>query len=178
MAAAGGWRGVPEQALDREVTRSRYGDVVLDRHRASPASAEYCLVEVVDWVADVGESVRDFDRRLGALDRYAVARMRGDQSVPTASGLWLLRATRRNRSLVGEHRHFFRARFPGSGRAWLAALTGTAQGTTDTPAWFHPDHHRGAADVSPAAMFAGIENIGVTGSTGPRWFRPIRSWWA
>jgi hypothetical protein len=119
-ARSGGWRGAPEQALDRELTRSRHGDVVLSRHRADSA-AEWCLVEVVDWLADVGESVRDFDRRLAALDRFAVARMRGD-AVPQSGGIWLLRATTRNRRLVADHREFFRGRFPGSGRAWLATL--------------------------------------------------------
>ena len=120
-AQVGGWRGVPEQALDRELTRSRHGDVVLTRSKGKNA-AEWCLTEVSDWVADVGESVRDFDRRLAALDRLAVARMRGE-AVPRTSGIWLLRATQRNRRLVDEHRHFFRGRFPGSGRTWLAALT-------------------------------------------------------
>jgi transcriptional regulator with XRE-family HTH domain len=117
----GGWRGVPEQALDADLTRSRHGDVVLSRQRAE--LPEWCLIEVIDWVADAGESVRDFDRRLAALDRHAVARMKPGQDVPRSSGFWLLRATRRNRELVDEHRHFFRGRFPGSGRAWLAALT-------------------------------------------------------
>jgi len=122
-AEQGGWSGVPEQALDSELARSRHGDVVLDRHRTPAAPGEWCLIEVVDWVADVGESVRDFDRRLGALDRYAVARMHDDESVPVTSGVWLVRATARNRQIVGEHSHFFRGRFPGSGRAWLEALT-------------------------------------------------------
>ena len=122
-AHPGGWRGVPEQALDRELTRSRHGDVVLEGEHRSKAAGEWCLIEVVDWTADVGESVRDFDRRLAALDRYAVSRMRGDQPVPSSSGIWLLRATMRNRRIVAEHRLFFRGRFPGSGRAWLAALT-------------------------------------------------------
>ena len=133
-AAAGGWRGVPEQGLDRELTRSRHGDVVLDRHKAPSAPMEHCLVEVIDWIPDVGESVRDFDRRLAALDRYAVARMRGDEPVPRTSGFWLLRATRRNRELVNEHRLFFRARFPGSGRAWLAALTDATKPMPTQPA--------------------------------------------
>ncbi len=139
-ALAGGWRGVAEQALDRELTRSRHGDVVLTR------SDEWCLVEVVDWVPDVGDSVRDFDRRLAALDRLAVARMRGE-AVPRTSGIWLLRATARNRRLVDEHRHYFRGRFPASGRAWLAALT---DGTMPIP-------HQPAllwADVRGARMFA------------------------
>jgi transcriptional regulator with XRE-family HTH domain len=130
-ARRGDWRGVAEQALDGELTRSRHGDVVLDRQRGAgdgvaagaAAPREVSLVEVVDWVADVGESVRDFDRRLAALDRWAVARMRGEGPLPTTSGCWLLRATSRNRRLVNEHRLFFRGRFPGSGRAWLAALT-------------------------------------------------------
>lgn len=130
-ARPGGWRGAPEQALDRELTRSRHGDVVLSRQRA--ALMEWCLVEVVDWVADVGESVRDFGRRLAALDRYAVARMRGD-AVPHSGGIWLLRATRRNRDLVNEHRHFFRGRFPGSARAWLASLTDTMTPLPNEPA--------------------------------------------
>ena len=96
--------------------------MVLERGGGQAAAVEWCLVEVVDWTDDVGESVRDFDRRLGALDRYAVSKMHGDQLVPMASGMWLLRATMRNRRLVAEHRLFFRGRFPGSGRTWLAAL--------------------------------------------------------
>ena len=130
-AQSGGWRGVPEQALDRELTRSRHGDVVLSRPTAG--AAEWCLVEVVDWISDVGESVRDFARRLAALDRNAVSRMR-DDAVPRTSGFWLLRATQRNRRLVDEHRHFFRGRYPGSGRARLAALTNEAVPMPSEPA--------------------------------------------
>jgi hypothetical protein len=134
VAAGGGWRGVPEQALDADLARSRHGDVVLSRRRATAAVQEVCLVEVVDWVADAGESVRDFQRRLAALDRYAVARMRPADAVPISGGCWLLRATRRNRELINEHRHFFRSRFPGSGRTWLAALTSTAAPMPADPA--------------------------------------------
>ena len=134
VASAGGWRGVPEQALDADLTRSRHGDVVLTRRRATAAAHEVCLIEVVDWVANAGESVRDFQRRLAALDRYAVARMRPADAVPISGGCWLLRATRRNRELINEHRHFFRSRFPGSGRTWLAALTSTAAPMPADPA--------------------------------------------
>jgi transcriptional regulator with XRE-family HTH domain len=130
-AKPGGWRGAPEQALDRDLTRSRHGDLVLSRHRAG--ASEWCLIEVVDWVSDVGESVRDFDRRLAALDRFAVARMRAD-AVPRSGGIWLLRATARNRRLVADHHEFFRGRFPGSGRAWLAALTDPAAPMPREPA--------------------------------------------
>ena len=137
-ARDGGWRGVPERALDRELTRSRHGDVVLSR------TTEWCLVEVVDWMVDVGEAVRDFGRRLAALDRLSVARMRGDV-MPKSGGLWLLRATARNRRLVAEHQEFFRGRFPGSGRAWLAAIT-------------HPGH---AMPAEPALLWIDVKGTRI-----------------
>jgi hypothetical protein len=49
--------------------------------------------------------------------------MVGDDELPKTSGCWIVRATRRNRDLLGAHSHFFRARFPGHGRQWLAALS-------------------------------------------------------
>lgn len=121
----GGWRGLPEAAIDRDAGRSRHADVLLERSRAAGNSSEYAVCEVWDWLPDVGDGVRDFQRRLAAVDCYAVARMRGDE-VPRTSGFWLVRATQRNLRLLDEHRHFFRSRFPGSGRAWLAALTSPA----------------------------------------------------
>jgi transcriptional regulator with XRE-family HTH domain len=134
VAAIGGWRGVPEAALDRELARSRHADVVLERRQPPGTPDEYALCEVTDWVEDVGEAVRDFQRRLAALDLYAVSRMRGEEPPPKPSGFWLLRATKRNRQLVGEHRNFFRARFPGSGRAWFAALTQPSAPIPNEPA--------------------------------------------
>jgi hypothetical protein len=119
VARQGGWRGLPEAPIDRDAGRSRHADVLLERSHT--AAQEFALCEVADWLADAGEGVRDFQRRLAAVDRYAVARMADDQ-LPRASGLWLVRATQRNRRLVDEHRNFFRGQFPGSGRAWLAAL--------------------------------------------------------
>ena len=129
VAQRGGWRGLAEAAIDRDARRSRHADVLLERRRA-----EYALCEVVDWVPDVGESVRDLDRRLAAVDRYAVARMTGNAGMPRSCGFWLVRATQRNRRLVDEHRHFFRGRFPGSGRAWLGALTDATQPMPAQPA--------------------------------------------
>jgi len=85
--------------------------------------AEYALMEVIDWFSDVGAPMRDWNRRLDAVDRYAVARMVGNEPLPRTSGCWVVRATRRNRDLIGRHGHLFRARFPGSGRLWLDSLT-------------------------------------------------------
>ena len=114
-ALVAGWRSLPEQPIDRDARTSRAADVVLQR------GLEYALVEVWDWFDDVGAALRDLDRRLDALERFAIARM-VDDTRPRTAGCWVVRATQRNRRLVHEHRHLFRARFAGSGRAWLAAL--------------------------------------------------------
>jgi transcriptional regulator with XRE-family HTH domain len=124
-AASGGWRALPEEAIDREARTSRAADMLLQRGH------EWCLQEVWDWFADVGAAFRDWDRRLAAVERLAIARMAPPPDpapadtvpLPRVGGCWVVRATRRNRRLVAEHGHLFRARFPGSSRAWLAALT-------------------------------------------------------
>lgn len=121
MALAGGWAALPEEPIDRDARTSRAADVLLHRRRPKEP-AEYALMEVIDWFSDVGAPIRDWSRRLDAVDRYAVARMVGDDLLPRTSGCWIVRATRRNRDLLGAHSHFFKARFPGSGRVWLAAL--------------------------------------------------------
>jgi len=123
LSTTGDWTPLPEEFLDREARTSRAADVLLWRRSAqNAAQREYALWSVTDWIEDVGAVVRDFTRRLAAVDRYAVARMQDAEPVPSTGGCWLVRATQRNRQLVAEHRHFFRGRFPGSGRAWLASL--------------------------------------------------------
>lgn len=115
-AVSGGWSPSPEVQLDRHAAASRWADVVLRR------MLDHALVEVIDLFTDVGAAGRDWQSRLEALERHAIARMTGDD-LPSVSGVWLVRATRRNRQLVNDHRLFFRALMPGSGAAWLAALT-------------------------------------------------------
>jgi transcriptional regulator with XRE-family HTH domain len=92
-------------------------------HGPHVTAREYALIEIWDWFDDVGGAQRNWDRRLDAVERYAIARMAGEEPLPRVGGCWFVRATQRNRRLVKEHRHFFRARFPGSGSAWLMALT-------------------------------------------------------
>jgi transcriptional regulator with XRE-family HTH domain len=116
IAHGGGWRALPEARLGMPTGGARWADVIIHR------PAEYAVIEIFDWFDDVGSHVRDFARRTEALDRLAVSRMPADDPVPRVSGCWVVRATRRNRQLLAQHSHFFRARFPGSGRAWLAAL--------------------------------------------------------
>ena len=123
LGKPGGWAALPEEFIDRGARTSRAADVLLHRHSKTDGVNEYSLWDVRDWIDDVGGAVRDFGRRLEALDRYAIARMPvGATTLPRTSGVFVVRATNRNRRLVAEHRNFFGARFPGSGHAWLQAL--------------------------------------------------------
>jgi transcriptional regulator with XRE-family HTH domain len=119
-AAAGGWRSLPEHPIDREVRSSRAADVLLER------GLEYALADIWDWFDDVGAAERAWHRRLDAVERYAIARMVGDDALPRVSGIWVVRATQRNSHLISENRDFFKAAFPGSPDAWLRALSDPA----------------------------------------------------
>jgi transcriptional regulator with XRE-family HTH domain len=115
-AAPGGWSGAAEVQLDANAQASRSGDVLLQR------GFEFALIDVWDWFDDVGAALRAWPRRLNAVERIAIARMIGDAPLPRVSGCWVVRATNRNRRLIADHRHLFRASLPGSGQAWLAAF--------------------------------------------------------
>jgi hypothetical protein len=132
-AAPGAWRALPEQLIDREARTSRAADVLLFRQATRPMPDEYAIAEVWDWFADVGAAGRDWQRRLAALERYAIARMR-DEVLPRHSGVWVIRATARNRRLVGDHTSFFKSLLPGTGHAWLSALGDSATAMPTEPA--------------------------------------------
>ena len=132
-AVPGGWQSLPEELIDREARTSRAADVLLCRVTKGQPT-HYALIEIWDWFDDVGAAARDWGRRLEAVDRYAIARMVTDGPLPRTSGCWVVRATQRNRSLVNEHRGFFRSRFPGSAHAWLTALTNPAATMPGQPA--------------------------------------------
>jgi transcriptional regulator with XRE-family HTH domain len=129
-AARGGWRAQPERAIDLGPGRTRFGDVVLTR------ATDLALVEVFDWLEDVGDAFRSWDRRLATVESRAIALAPPgiDATSLRISGLWVLRATRTNRRLVADHRALFQARFPGSSAAWLGALTDPARPIPQTPA--------------------------------------------
>src|SRR5918992_1271426 len=130
IAQPGGWKPMPEQAFDRDARSSRAADVLLCRGR------EWALLEVWDWFDDVGASFREWDRRLAAVERFAISRMPpvddedAEPELPSVGGCWVVRGTRRNRDLVRDHSHLFRARFPGSARAWITALAGATAAAT------------------------------------------------
>lgn len=108
IAAGGGWSIRPEQ----HVAGGGVADILLTR------DGRTALIEVWNWLADVGDAFRSWDRK---LERLRTAD-------PAVSGCWAIRATRRNRQLVADHRTLFGARFPGSAAAWISALQ-----TVDVP---------------------------------------------
>ena len=127
-ARPGGWHGLPEQQIDREARTSRSADILLQR------ALEYGLIEIFDWISDVGAEARDWHRRLAAVERFAIARTTADQGLPRVCGTWVVRATRRNRQLVRDYHEFFAALLPGSAAAWLAALSDPALPMPTAPA--------------------------------------------
>lgn len=125
LAAKGGWRALPELAIDSGIARSRSIDVALVR----TGSREAVVAEVWDWFDDVGAALRGLDAKVQAVaGRLEVAadRHEGGEEPWRIQGLFVVRATRRNRRLVGELRPLFAARFSGSSRAWLEALADPA----------------------------------------------------
>jgi hypothetical protein len=91
---------------EHHVSTTGVADLLLQR------DGRTALVEVWNWLADVGDAFRSWDRK---LERLRTAD-------PATSGCWAIRATRRNRQLVADHRTLFSARFPGSSAGWMNAL--------------------------------------------------------
>ena len=135
VAALGGWSARPEASIDRDPARSRSADVLLRRHRAH--LVEHLFVDVWDWFEDVGSSLRAFDRALARVEAQAIASLPPAASADDVrvSGLWVVRATTRNRQLLAAHRHLFRARFPGSGARSLKALTDPSASPPEETSW-------------------------------------------
>jgi len=120
LSSRGGWTAQPELAIDDGVVRSRAIDIVLSR----PHCREAVAVEVWDLLTDVGAAMRSLDGKVATLGR----RLANPQWA--VGGLWVVRGTNRNRSLVGEFRSVFAARFPASSAEWLRTL---ADPTTSMP---------------------------------------------
>lgn len=119
IAAKGGWRAMPELAIDEGSTRSRSIDVALIRAR----TREAVVAEVWDWFVDVGSGLRSLDGKVAGLSGR-LAQAGGPAGAPWNVGaLYIVRDTRRNRRLVTELGGLFGARFRGSSSAWLSALT-------------------------------------------------------
>lgn len=119
-AAGGGWIVAPEARVPTP-TPGRAIDLLIER----PARCEAAIVEIWNWIADVGAALRSLDEKV-----EGVRRMRPGWTV---AGAWVLRGTRRNRALVAELAPLFRARFPAPGRAWLHAFDDPDAALPDRP---------------------------------------------
>jgi transcriptional regulator with XRE-family HTH domain len=122
IASGGGWRSLPELALDPGNLRSRSIDVVLVRR----ATGEAVVAEIWDWFDDVGAGLRSLDAKVATL----AARQGPETHV---GALYVVRDTRRNRLLIADVRELFAARFGGSAHAWLVALTNPERRLPNAP---------------------------------------------
>ncbi len=120
-AASGGWRPIVEAQVDRTLRPSRSIDVLLTRG----TKLEAIVVEVWDWLDDLGAALRGIDRKVASLSTQLAARPGGADEWHVG-GLWVVRGTRRNRELAAEFRHLFASRFPASAAEWSRALTDPA----------------------------------------------------
>jgi transcriptional regulator with XRE-family HTH domain len=91
---------------------------------ASPVTGRMVLVECWNTIGDVGAASRSSSRKVSDLEAVGVGRV----GAGTRVGLvWVVRATARNRALIHRYPEVFVARFPGSSRGWVDALTKGAQ---------------------------------------------------
>jgi transcriptional regulator with XRE-family HTH domain len=125
-AAKGGWAVAPEMPVVAGAS-GRVIDALLTR----AAAREAAVFEVWDLLLDVGAAFRSFDEKLTAV--------RAELPGWTVCGAWILRGTRRNRSLVAELAPLFRARFPGAGGDWLGALDSPSAAMPKQPALLWTD---------------------------------------
>ena len=83
------------------------------------------LIECWNTIGDLGAAARSTNRKLSQAEDLAVA-IGGERSHRVA-GCWVVRATRRNRELAARYPEVIAARFPGSSKAWVAAIVDGAE---------------------------------------------------
>ena len=153
LASTGSWSALPELSIDRMVVRGRSIDVALVRPPSAEAvvgeiwdwfddvgAALRGLDAKVQAVAGrlpglqpthetehsrgvPARSTRERPPRMGQRTSTEAAPDTGPVEAWRVRGLFVVRDTRRNRRLITELRPLFAARFRGSSRDWLSALT-------------------------------------------------------
>jgi transcriptional regulator with XRE-family HTH domain len=78
------------------------------------------VAEAWNTFGDLGAGARSFDRKLAATRDIAVAI--GGGRPYDVHGVWVVRATKRNRELVGRYPAVFAGPFPGSSTRWVRTL--------------------------------------------------------
>jgi transcriptional regulator with XRE-family HTH domain len=128
-----GHLAIQELRLPHATATGCSGTFELAIHASDPArsvdvfvrdDARRRLIVEEAWNAfgDIGAGARSFDRKLAAAAEFAVAL--GGERPYAVHGLWVIRATTRNRGIIARYPEVFARRFPGSSRAWVRALTG------------------------------------------------------
>ena len=118
VAIRGGWQARAERPIDALASRSRSIDVFLSRG----VEREVAVIEIIDLITDVGEAFRGLEDKVASIRRE----MKGygaEGMAARVAGLLVIRATRRNRTLVAGLSRMFESRFPAQGRAWIRALS-------------------------------------------------------
>jgi transcriptional regulator with XRE-family HTH domain len=87
-----------------------------DRHR------QLRIIEAWNHLGDVGGAARSTSRKVAEAEPLAVV-AGGDGEPYAVVACWVLRDTRHHRDLLRRYPEVFATRFPGSSRAWAAALT-------------------------------------------------------
>jgi len=104
------------------------------------------LVECINTLGNLGESVRSSERKRAEAEAFAVTLAIDDGPPFSVATCWVMRDLERNRRLVRRYPEIFAARFPGSSLAWLRALSrGTPPPTLPGLVW---------CDASATRLFA------------------------
>ena len=113
-------RGAGYEGTFELATRSRDPSQSIDVFLRSDRQRRLIVAEAWNTIGDVGAGARSFQRKLAEAAQFAVA-IGGEQPY-RVHGLWVVRASARNRDLVARYPHVFRAGFGGSSARWVAAL--------------------------------------------------------
>ena len=105
---------LPTRAADP----SRSVDVLTRDDRGRRLLIEECW----NVIGDVGAAARSTSRKVAEAEALAIS-VGGDRGAYSVHAVWVVAASRRNRELVARYPELFATRFPGSSRAWVAALT-------------------------------------------------------
>ena len=85
------------------------------------ANRRLVQVECINTFGNINAAIRSSDRKRAEAEQMAVAV--GHDRHYAVHPVWVVRATRRNRALLSRYPEVFAARFTGSSRAWVKALT-------------------------------------------------------
>lgn len=85
------------------------------------ANRRLIQVECVNTFGNINAAIRSSDRKRAEAEALAISIGHGQPYA--VHQVWVVRATRRNRELLGRYPELFATRFAGSSRAWVDALT-------------------------------------------------------